>query len=114
MIEKIKEVANLVSDMEAKQKLLEAQQTMLDMHEEIINLKKQLELSNKITHHELPYITVEERPGYYCANCYGKNGILIQLKNMGKRNLYSQANTITEWTCSECKNKGYKIGVVIL
>ena len=103
MIDKIKEAINLVSDLSVKKKLIEAQEMMLEIQEENQRLKEQLALSETIIYHEGPYITIEGRPGYYCANCYGRNGVLIQLQDLDKKKSLEQG-CLYEWRCSDCNN----------
>ena len=103
MIDKIKETINLVSDLDVKQKLIDAQQSMLEMQAENQKLKEQLALSAAIAHHEQPYITVEGRVGYYCANCYGKKDVLVQLQDLDTKES-SKRGCLYEWRCSECSN----------
>ena len=103
MIDKIKDAINLVSDLDVKQKLIEAQQTMLEMQEENKKLKERLALSEQIIYHEQPYITIEGRQGYYCSNCYGKNGMLIQLQDLNTTET-AKRGCLYEWRCSECSN----------
>ena len=103
MIDKIKDVINLVSDLDVKQKLIEAQQVMLEMQDENQKLKERLALSEQVTHYEQPYITIEGRQGYYCSNCYGKGNVLVQLQDLNETET-SKRGCLYEWRCSECSN----------
>ena len=111
VIDKLKEAINLVSDYDVKQKLFEAQDTMLEIQEENRKLKERLALSEQIIYHEQPYITIKDRKGYYCSNCYGKNTVLIQLQDLNLKET-AKRGCLYEWRCSECNNKNQypKIG----
>lgn len=93
VIKSFKDVVSFVqksNDTEMIQKVISAQENMLDMQSKILRLQeenKKLKSDNKIKKNIERYagttlVTLKnENPKIpYCSTCYGKEGILIQLK----------------------------------
>lgn len=91
LYEGIKDVAKVLQradNVELYIKLIDLSSQALDLQEEISRLKdenrelkKAKELDERIVRHPQPYVTLQdENPEiHYCANCWGKERILIQM-----------------------------------
>ena len=95
------------NDIEMTQKLISVQQEVIDMEEQIYNLKSENRvLKEKINkkneverYRNIPIITLKKDSPkiLYCANCYGSDNKLIQL----------QVHDIDHCYCRNCKDQFY-------
>ena len=95
------------NDIEITQKLISVQQEVIDMEEQIYNLKLEnrelRELINKkneiVRYRNIPIISLKnDSPRIlYCANCYGSENKLIQL----------QIHDMDHCYCRNCKDQFY-------
>ncbi|MBR3297927.1 MAG: hypothetical protein IKI64_01855 [Clostridia bacterium] len=91
LYEGIKDVAKVLQradNVELYIKLIDLSSQALDLQDEISRLKdenrelrKAKELDERIVRHTQPYLTLkdEEPEILYCANCWGKEGAMIQM-----------------------------------
>lgn len=100
-------VAQKSNDIDMVQKVISAQQSVLEMQEKIqklneenFKLKKQLEKNKKIEYYRnVPIITLQsDFPKiFYCGVCYGKEEVLIPLQKLtnADRCYCSNCNMVT-------------------
>ena len=90
MIDKIKEAVSLVSDLDVKQKLIEAQQMMLEMQEEnrqlkekVTELEKKLSTKQALSRHPSGCLTDGDGSGvYFCPNCERNRDSIVQMTTL--------------------------------
>ena len=77
---------------------LKKREEIIELKQEIIELRKKQDLEDRIERHEQPYLTLKgDNPKIrYCATCWGKSQILIQL------DCYDTGC----FTCPNCNYKG--------
>jgi hypothetical protein len=91
-------LADLISNLaDAKIKITEIQQTLLDKDAELRKLREQLSIKGKLNWEPPYYWVIDEgrKDGPYCQQCYDKNHELIRLQDY-----YGDGS----WECMTCKN----------
>ncbi len=90
------QIAELVSSLaDAKIEIAEVQNLLISKDNEIVALRKELELKGNIQY-EKPYywvITGDDKDGPFCQHCYDVEGKLIRL----------QSGATGSWNCHSCK-----------
>ena len=107
MIDKIKDAINLVSDLDVKQKLIDAQQLMLEMleenrklKEEIVDLKKKLDTKETLVEHASGCFVKENNNGiFYCPVCLGSKNNVVP---MSERSATSARRMGYTHLCRQC------------
>ena len=102
---KLAELIEALADI--KMETAEIKSMIIDKDEEIIQLKKQLQLKNDLEY-EAPYYWMNngknDKDGPFCQKCYDVDKQLIRLQKMGNNDL---------WSCHNClgkfKGKYYRV-----
>jgi len=108
MIDKIKDAINLVSDLDVKQKLIDAQKMMIEMQEENQKLrednkelKKMLDAKQTLSQHASGCLT-DGTGKYFCPNCERNEGKIVQMQ---ERAIHFQNAFGGTHECPNCKFK---------
>lgn len=106
MLPKYQDIVELIkkgATVEAQEKIMELRETALELQEENVNLKSQvnelqqaLKLKEQLRWSGSVYWLEAEagkKEGPYCPRCYDVDGKLVRLQNWD-----------TDWNCFQCKN----------